>query len=71
MISCTPGSSSIEGGPTMTENDGYEVAYHNGKERMREEILNKLRDAKGKALGLQRAVLTDVIEMIRKLEVRP
>lgn len=55
----------------MTENDGYELAYHNGKERMREEVLNKLRDAKGEALGLQRAVLTDVIEMIRKLEVRP
>lgn len=55
----------------MTENDGYEVAYHNGKERMREEILNKLREAKGNAMGVQRQVLTDVIEMVRKLEVRP
>ena len=55
----------------MTENDGYEIAYNNGKERMRDEILNKLRDAKGNAMGLERSVLTDVIEMVRKLEVRP
>lgn len=38
----------------MTENDGYEVAYHNGKERMREEILNKLRDMKGIEMGIRR-----------------
>lgn len=55
----------------MNEHDGYEQAYHNGKERMREEILNKLRDAKGNAMGIQRAVLTEVIEMVKKLEVRP
>lgn len=55
----------------MTENDGYEIAYRNGKERMREEILNKLLDAKGNAMGAQRTVLSDVIEMVRKLEVRP
>ena len=60
-----------EKGKAMTENDGYEIAYRNGKERMREEILNKLRDAKGNAMGVQRQVLTDVIEMIRKMEVRP
>lgn len=55
----------------MQDYDGYEQAYHNGKERMREEILNKLLDAKGNAMGLQRSVLTEVIEMVRKLEVRP
>lgn len=55
----------------MTENDGYEIAYHNGKERMREEIINKLRDAKGNAMGVQRMVISEIIEMIRKMEVRP
>ena len=55
----------------MTENDGYEVAYHNGKERMREEILNKLRDMKGIEMGIRRALVSDIIDAIRKLDVRP
>ena len=55
----------------MNDYDGYEQAYHNGKERMREAILNKLREAKGNALGVQRSVLTEMIEMIREMEVRP
>ena len=61
----------IDSGSAKKEDEDIEKAYQNGKERMREEIINKLRDAKGRALGLQRAVLTDVIEMIRKMEVRP
>lgn len=55
----------------MTENDGYEIAFKNGKEYMRQQIINKLLNAKGNAMGVQRQVLTDVIEMIRKMEVRP
>lgn len=55
----------------MDENTAYELAYHNGKARMREAILEKLGDMKGNTLGLPRAVLSDVIDVIKKLEVRP
>lgn len=55
----------------MDENTAYEQSYLNGKEYMRQSILNMLRDAKGRALGVERSVLSDVIEAVTKLEVRP
>lgn len=54
----------------MTEYDATEQAWKNGAEYMREKILEKLLNAKGKALGLERSFLSDAIDMIRKLEVR-
>lgn len=48
-----------------------EMAYKNGKEAMRQAILDKLGDAKGVSLGRDRALLSEVIEMVQKLEVRP
>lgn len=48
-----------------------EMAYKNGKEAMRTAFLDKLAKAKGNALGRDRAILSDVIEMVEKLEVRP
>ena len=55
----------------MTEHDAFEIAYNNGKEYMRQQIINNLRNAKGNAVGVQRQVLADVIEIIKKLDVRP
>ena len=55
----------------MTENDGYEIAFKNGKEYMRQQIINKLLDAKGNAMGVQRMVISEIIDMIKKLVVRP
>lgn len=55
----------------MDENTAYEQSYLNGKEYMRQSILNMLRDAKSRALGAERNVLSDIIDAIKKLEVRP
>ena len=55
----------------MTENDGYEIAFMNGKEYMRLCIINQLRDMKGHALGVERFVLDEVIKVIERMVVRP
>lgn len=54
----------------MNEYDATEQAWKNGAEFMREKILEMLRDAKGKAVGPARHVVSDLIDRIRKLEVR-
>ena len=46
-------------------------AYQNGKNFMREEILKMLQNLKKSQLGVTRATISDVIEMIEKLDVRP
>lgn len=55
----------------MDENTAYEQSYLNGKEYMRQSILNMLRDAKGRAVGVERIILSDIIDMVKNLEVRP
>ena len=55
----------------MDDHTSHEQAYQNGKEYMRQCILEKLYTAKGTALGIQRVVLSAVIEMVQNLEVRP
>lgn len=55
----------------MTENDGYEIAFKNGKEYMRKCVIDKLREMKDHAMGLERFVLGEVISIVQKLEVRP
>lgn len=54
----------------MYEHDATELAWKNGAEYMREEILIKLYDDKGKALGAERRILDTIIERIKKMEVR-
>ena len=48
-----------------------EAAFQNGKEAMREAVVDKLRDMKGRAMGKDRALLSDLIDMVRKMEVIP
>ena len=55
----------------MTEHDAFEIAYNNGKEYMRKCVIDKLREMKDQAMGLERFVLGEVISIIQKLEVRP
>ena len=55
----------------MDDNNAYEQAYKNGKERMRQAILEKLKTARGFNIGLRRWVISDIIELVEKLEVRP
>lgn len=59
------------GAETVRDYEATEQAYVNGKERMREAILDRLRTLKGQEMGPRRQVISDIIEMVRKLEVRP
>ena len=54
----------------MYEHDATEQAFKNGVEYMRTVIIDKLREKKGRAMGAERFVLSAVIELIQKLEVR-
>lgn len=53
----------------MYVHDATERAFHNGSEAMREAIIDKLRENRGRALGLERSILGDVITLVRKVEV--
>lgn len=55
----------------MTENDGYEQAFKNGKAYMKQQILERLKFAKQHELGVRRFIISDIIEMIENLEVKP
>ena len=54
-----------------SQEDDCELAYRNGKETMRSAIIDLLRTQKGIEMGTRRALLSDLIDMIRKLDVRP
>lgn len=54
----------------MYEHDATEEAFKNGAEYMRSLIIDKLREKKGRAMGPERLVLSAVIELTQKLEVR-
>lgn len=55
----------------MSEYDATEQAYKNGKERMREVVLEKLQSMKKTAIGPARFALDDAIQAVKKMEVRP
>lgn len=54
----------------MYEHDATEEAFKNGANYMKSLIIEKLTLLKGEAMGTERLVLSAVIEVIRKLEVR-
>lgn len=56
-------------GKTMDNYTATEEAYKNGKERMREAVIDKLKYMKGKAMGSERRTLDEAIRIIQKLEV--
>lgn len=56
-------------GKTMDNYTATEEAYKNGKERMREAVIDKLKNMKGVALGAERRALDEAIRAVQKLEV--
>lgn len=44
-----------------------ETAFHNGEDFMRGRILEKLSEEKGRAMGIIRATITDIMEMTRRM----
>ena len=44
-----------------------ETAFHNGEDYMRNKILAMMAEEKGKALGLVRATIDDLMEVIRRM----
>jgi hypothetical protein len=54
----------------MYEHDATEEAFKNGADFMKATILERLTQLKGDALGTERMVLSAVINIIRKMEVR-
>lgn len=54
----------------MYEHDATEVAFKNGADYMKDLILERLALLKGDAMGTERLVISAVIEVIRKMEVR-
>lgn len=64
----------IANGVTIATKDDFpdtltEQAYCNGKAAMREAVIGKLMDAKTVARGAEHALLADIIQMVRDLEV--
>lgn len=55
----------------MYVHDATETAYHNGANYMKTLILVLLSDMKGTAMGPARMTIDDVIEKVKKVEVRP
>ena len=53
-------------GPVL-DNDMAERCYRNGRESMREQVTEYLQDQKGKAMGVIRSTLGDIIEKVRKM----
>ena len=47
--------------------DMAERCYRNGREAMREQVTEYLLDQKGKAMGVIRSTLGDIIEKVRKM----
>ena len=60
-----------QGGLNMKTEEATEAAYKNGKEYMRHAVLSLLCEKKGKAMGQERQVIADIIDAVRKMEVRP
>lgn len=54
----------------MHEYDATEEAFKNGANYMKKKILEKLTDLKGLAMGTERMVLSAVINIIDRMEVR-
>ena len=54
----------------MTEYDATEQAFKNGTVYMKKQILDKLTNLKGLAMGTERQVLDAVIKIIDRMEVR-
>ena len=54
----------------MYEHDATEESFKNGANHMKALILEKLTLLKGEAMGTERLVISAVIELIRKMEVR-
>ena len=54
----------------MHTHDATEQAFKNGADYMRGLIIDLLREKKGLAMGPERLALSDVIELIQKIEVR-
>lgn len=55
----------------MKEYDAYEQAYKNGKAYMKQKILERLKFAEQHEMGVRRFIISDIIEMIENLEVKP
>lgn len=51
--------------------DATEQAYRNGANYMKSLILTLLSDMKGTAMGPTRMTISDIIEKVQKMEVRP
>lgn len=51
--------------------DATEQAYQNGANYMKQLVLVMLSDLKGKAMGPTRMAISDIIEKVQGLEVRP
>ena len=60
-----------EAAPPKPDPEAVIRAYQNGKNFMREEILKMLYVLKQSQLGVARGTVSDVIEMIERLDVRP
>lgn len=54
----------------MRNEDATEQAWKNGAEHMRRQVLDKLLSLNATTLGLSRAIINDIIDMVRKMEVR-
>ena len=55
----------------MDDNNAYEQAYNNGKEKMRQAIIENLKRVMGFNIGLRRSVISDIISMVENMEVWP
>lgn len=55
----------------INECDAAERGFQNGKEYMRTAVIDKLTALKGRAFGRERLIYGEVIEIVRKMEVRP
>lgn len=54
----------------MYEHDATEEAFKNGADYMKATIVERLIQLKSEAMGTERMVISAVIELIRKMEVR-
>lgn len=64
----------IANGVTIASKDDFQnilvdQVYCNGKAAMREAVIEKLMDAKTVTRGVEHALLADIIQMVRDLEV--
>lgn len=54
----------------MPKHYAADPAFYNGVEWMRQQVLDKLTDMKGKAIGNERFLLDMLIKFVQKIEVR-